>query len=99
MSEPTAERTAVLKNLLGLHMRPAQGFMERAQSFACEVSVTCGEQTINGKSIMGLVQLAAECGQTLRIGCTGEGAREAADALAEFVEQMPETFDEQCVEP
>lgn len=99
MSEPEAVRQAILKNLLGLHMRPAQGFMEAAQAFSCEVSVRRGDDEVNGKSIMGLVQLAAECGQTLEIRCVGQDAQQAAIALAEYVEKMPETFEEERVDP
>ena len=99
MSEPEAVRQVVLKNLLGLHMRPAQGLMELAQTFACEVYVIRGEDEVNGKSILGLTGLGAECGTELVIRCAGAGAEHAAQALAEYVERMPETFDEERVEP
>ncbi len=99
MSEPEAVRHVALKNLLGLHLRPARGLMELAQTFACEVRVTCGEDEVNGKSVTGLVLLAAECGQSLTIRCAGTDAEQAAGALADYVERMPETFQEERVEP
>lgn len=99
MSEREARCEVVLKNLLGLHVRPARAFMELAQRFESEVFVTSGETEVNGKSILGLTTLGAECGALLIIRCVGADADEAAADLAAFLEQIPESFGEERVEP
>ena len=73
--------------------------MELAQSFQSDVFVICGETEVNGKSILGLTTLGAECGSSLVIRCAGSDAEQATEALAAYIEAMPETFEEERVEP
>lgn len=80
-----SEREARIVNPLGMHARPAAEFVKTANRFRSQVSVRRGDLTVNGKSIMGMMMLAAERGSTLVIAASGEDAAEALDALCELV--------------
>lgn len=82
----TVEKDLVLKNKYGLHARPATLFAETASGFKCEITVFKDEQDVNGKSIFGLMMLAAESGSTLRVKAVGEDAEDAVAALERLVE-------------
>ncbi len=75
------EREAMIVNPLGMHARPAAEFVKIAARFRSQVDVTKGDLTVNGKSIMGVMMLAAECGSSLLIRTDGDdrggGRREA----------------------
>lgn len=75
-----------IRNRLGMHARPAAQFVRCAASFTCEVYVSRDGIEINGKSIMGVMMLAAEQGAAIRIRAEGEGAERAVRELAELVE-------------
>jgi phosphocarrier protein len=79
------ERTAQIVNRLGLHARPAAEFVKLAGRFAAEISVEKDGMTVNGKSIMGVLMLAAEHGSELRIRGEGQDAQAAVDALVSLV--------------
>ena len=79
------EREARIVNPLGMHARPAAEFVKTANRFRSQVSVRRGDLTVNGKSIMGMMMLAAERGSTLVIAVDGEDAADALDALCELV--------------
>jgi phosphocarrier protein len=83
---------AVIQNRLGLHARPAAMFVREANRHKCEIHVEKDGETINGKSIMGLMMLAAGMGSRIRITATGPGAPEAVQALLQLVERK---FDEE----
>ncbi len=83
---PTTTREVRIPNVLGLHARPAAEFVKLSSGFESEIFVSKGELEVNGKSIMGVMMLAAECGSTLRIRAEGPDSRAAVDALAELVE-------------
>lgn len=80
------ERTIIIKNRLGLHVRPAALVASKAGSFKSEVRLVKGEQEINAKSIMGVMGLAAECGSTLKIKAWGEDEALAAEGLVQLFE-------------
>lgn len=80
-----SEREARIVNPLGMHARPAAEFVKTANRFRSQVSVRRGDLTVNGKSIMGMMMLAAERGSTLVIAADGEDAAEALDALCALV--------------
>ena len=63
-------------NELGLHARAAAQLVKVANRYKCEVSLTCEGQTVNGKSIMGVLMLAAAQGLRVTIRCEGEGEKE-----------------------
>ncbi len=86
MSEPgTAEQSVVIQNKYGLHARPAAEFVKKAHQFRCEVWVRKDELEVNGKSIMGMMMLAAERGAEIVIRASGEDADVAVDVLVELV--------------
>ena len=89
LSKLTKELTIV--NRLGLHARPSAMFVKTASRFKCEIWVEKDGERVNGKSIMGLMMLAA--GQGSKLLVTGEGA-DADKALAEIEEIIRRKFDE-----
>jgi phosphocarrier protein len=84
--EPTvARRQLEVTNSLGLHLRPANKFVELATKFQSEIRVLYNGNAFNGKSILDLTSLAAECGTRLEVEARGPDAPEAIEALAELV--------------
>jgi phosphotransferase system HPr (HPr) family protein len=84
--EKTSEKKFVIKNKLGLHARPAALFVQTANRFKCEVEVRKGRQKINGKSIMGIMTLAAGVGTVITVRAIGEDADQAIVVITELVE-------------
>lgn len=80
------EKTVVIRNAEGLHMRPAMQFVDCANGFKAKICVEKDSQTVDGKSIMQVTMLAATQGTKLKIIATGSDAREAVDRLAELLE-------------
>jgi phosphocarrier protein HPr len=72
-------------NKYGLHARPAAEFVKLANRFRAEVWIRKDEVEVSGKSIMGVMMLAAECGSMVSIRATGDDALEAVNALSELV--------------
>ncbi len=72
-------------NKYGLHARPAAEFVKLANRFASEIWVGKDEVEVNGKSIMGVMMLAAERGSTVDIRASGGDAEQAVAALAKLV--------------
>jgi len=81
----TVERTVPIVNPLGLHARPAAEFVKLAARFRAEVEVEKDGMMVNGKSIMGVMTLAAECGSSIRIRTAGDDAEAALAALVDLV--------------
>ncbi len=77
-------RVFTVDNSLGLHARPATLFVKTAQSFESEIYVARDSQRVDGKSILGLIMLAAEQGIELEVTALGNDAMEALDALEEL---------------
>jgi phosphotransferase system HPr (HPr) family protein len=82
---PSKEIT--ITNKLGIHARPAAQFVKTANRFKAEVSVEKDGEEIDGKSIMGLMMLAAGHGSVLVLTTEGAQAREALDALIGLIER------------
>lgn len=78
MEEATdsVEGDVQIVNLLGLHARAAAQLVKVANRYPCDVDLSCDGQTVNGKSIMGVLMLAAAQGMTVHIRCHGVGAAE-----------------------
>ncbi len=72
-------------NKLGLHARPCAKFVKLANTFRCEVWVLKDDDTVNGKSIMGLMMLAAGIGSRLTITCEGTDAEQALEAIEKLL--------------
>ena len=79
-------RSVRIVNSLGLHARPAAAFVRLAGRHACQVFVRKDETEVNGKSIMGMMMLAAEVGSELVIRADGEGAEQAVADLVALVQ-------------
>ncbi len=79
------ERDAKIVNPLGMHARPAAEFVKLASRFKSAVEVRKDDLAVNGKSIMGVMMLAAECGSFLTIKVDGDDAESAMEALLALV--------------
>jgi phosphocarrier protein HPr len=80
-----AERTVTIVNKFGLHARPAAEFVKLAGTFRSEILVRKDDVEVNGKSIMGMMMLAAECGAEVTIRANGADAPVAVEELAELI--------------
>jgi len=76
------ERAVRITNKLGLHARPAAEIVKTASRFKSEITIIRDELEVNGKSIMGVMMLAAEFGSTILIRAEGLDADAALEALA-----------------
>jgi phosphocarrier protein HPr len=79
------EKDIPIINRLGLHARPAAMFVRIASRYRSEVWVAKEGEEVNGKSIMGLMMLAAGQGSNLRIRCEGPDAAKAMEELEELI--------------
>jgi len=79
------EKEVTIVNRLGMHARPAAMFVRIASRYRCEVWVEKENEQINGKSIMGLMMLAAGQGSKLLIRCEGADAEEAMAELEKLI--------------
>ena len=87
-----AARTVEIINERGLHARASAKFVKLASEFDAEVTVSRDEHTVDARSIMGLMMLAAGPGSSIDIAAEGPDAQAAIDALAELVASR---FDEE----
>ncbi len=79
------EREAQITNPLGLHARPAAQLVRTAAGFSSEVRLEKDGMEVNGKSIMGVMMLAAECGSTVRIRADGVDEVDAVAAICALI--------------
>ena len=80
-----SERTTQIRNKYGLHARPAAEFVKLATQFQSDIWVRKQELEVNGKSIMGMMMLAAECGAEITIRADGNDEQEAIEKLIALV--------------
>jgi phosphocarrier protein len=80
-------RTVTIVNKLGLHARAAAKFVTLASSFASDIRVARNGQEVNGKSIMGVMMLAASRGSVISLIADGEDEQDAVNRLAELIAQ------------
>jgi phosphocarrier protein len=85
LPDGTVRAEVTIINRLGLHARAAARFVETAHRFAADVVVANGEESVSGKSILGLMMLAAAEGTTLTLVATGPDADDVIDALGELI--------------
>jgi phosphocarrier protein len=76
------ERTVEIVNKNGLHARPAAEIVKLSSKFQCEITIVRDDLEVSGKSIMGVMMLAAEFGSTIVLRAIGDDADAALDALA-----------------
>lgn len=91
MEENVSSKVCEVKNQLGIHARPAAKFVKLASRFEAEIVVEKDGEAVNGKSIMGLMMLAAGPGAQLKVEATGKDAEEAANELSSLIDR---NFDE-----
>src|SRR6516162_7745885 len=82
----------LVSNKLGIHARPAAMFVKVANRFSCEIFVEKDGEKVNGKSIMGLMMLAAGPGSKLKVHASGH---DASQALVELETLVKRKFDEE----
>jgi phosphocarrier protein HPr len=79
-------RSVEIKNKNGLHARAAALIVETVKRYDAEITVTKEDQTVNGKSILGLMMLAAAPGSVIEVAAEGPDAQAAVDAIVTLVE-------------
>lgn len=79
-------RSATIINSRGLHARAAAKFVKKAEEFSAEVTVINRGQEVSGRSIMGLMMLAASPGTTIEMRARGTDARPALEALGQLID-------------
>ena len=79
------EREAKIVNQLGMHARPAAALVKLASGFKADVEVVKDGMAVNGKSIMGVMMLAAECGSSVLVRTSGPDEEAAMQALLALV--------------
>jgi len=88
------EKTVQIQNIMGLHARPAARFVKVATKYPCHIEITKDDLTVDGKSILGVMSLAAEKGSVVTIRARGDEEEEAAASL---IALLNETFDEEKI--
>ena len=81
----TKKVTLLIQNRLGLHARPAALFVQMANRFKSEIEVRKGREKVNGKSIMGIMTLAAGRGSQITIRAAGADAQKAVAELTKLI--------------
>jgi phosphocarrier protein HPr len=79
------EREATIVNQEGLHARPAAQIVRLASSFNSDIELLKDGVAVNGKSIMGVMMLAAECGSSIVVRADGPDAEQAVNAITRLV--------------
>ncbi|WP_395744752.1 HPr family phosphocarrier protein [Prosthecobacter sp.] len=79
------QKELTIRNKMGMHARPAAQFVKRASKYQCDVWVEKDDEPVNGKSIMGLMMLAAGRGEKIKIIADGNDAEAAVADLEELV--------------
>jgi phosphocarrier protein HPr len=79
------ERRVQIVNKNGLHARPAAEVVKTAAKFKSEITIVREDLEVNGKSIMGVMMLAAEFGATLTVRAHGPDAQQAVDAITDLI--------------
>ena len=92
LEKVVCETEVEIKNAEGLHMRPAMKFVDIANQYDSEVTVSNDKTSVDGKSIMQMSMLAATCGTKLKIRAEGPDAEKVINALRELVDDKH--FDE-----
>jgi phosphotransferase system HPr (HPr) family protein len=81
------QKQVIINNKLGLHARAAAKFVTLASSFSSAIDITKDQQTVNGKSIMGVMMLAASRGTSLILTINGEDEDAAAASLERLIDE------------
>ncbi len=90
-----SRREVGINNGVGLHLRAADQFVKLATTFESEIQVHCNGNVANGKSILDLLSLAAECGTVLVLETQGCDAEDAVAALADLISAQSQESQDQ----
>ena len=82
---PKVEKEITIMNLQGLHARPAALFVQISAKFNSKITVKKGAERVNGKSIMGILMLAAQCKSKITLEADGDDAEAAIKELESFL--------------
>ena len=82
----SVERQFTIQNEAGLHARPAAMFVKLSNKFQSDIWVEKDDEQVNGKSIMGLMMLAAGPGSTITLTIEGDDAEEAMNAIGDLID-------------
>ena len=81
----TVEAEFTIINALGLHARAAAQLVKAANRYTCDVELECEGQPVNGKSIMGVLMLAAAQGMVVKVRCSGDKAKACLDEIGALI--------------
>ena len=84
---PKIEKEIIIKNAQGLHARPAAIFVQTASKFQSGINISKDGDKVNGKSIMGILMLAAQRGSKVTLEADGDDAEQAIDELSALLEK------------
>jgi phosphocarrier protein HPr len=87
LSGETIHRTFRIENEMGLHARPAAMLVQALSNLDCEVAITRDDTEVDGKSIMGVMMLAAEFGSDIEVRATGPQAQKAMEEIERLVRE------------
>ena len=93
---PIVEEEVEIINKYGLHARPAMELVELANRYGSKIELSSGILTVDAKSIMSVMRLAATKGTVLKLTADGQDAGEAIDALVKLVGQFDELGQDQA---
>ncbi len=80
------QKDVIIKNKFGLHARPAAVFVQTASKFKSKIKILKDSQEVDGKSIMGIMTLAANAGSTITLVADGEDESQALEVLDKLIE-------------
>ena len=83
----TCQGTFTVVNEKGLHMRPSTQLMKCAVQFKSRVSLRCKDNSVNAKSLLGILTLTATCGTKVIVEAEGDDAEQAVKAIVELAKQ------------
>ena len=86
------EKNIVVANKKGLHARPAALFVQLVDKLNVNVTIEKNHEKINGKSIMGLLTLGAQCGTSLKLIVEGDNSQTALQELESFFSKQEEEY-------
>lgn len=87
MGDEKREKTCTVRNAMGLHARPAALIVQTANRYSCDVTLVKDDQTVNGKSIMGVLMLAAARGTNVTVRAEGDDAPACLEAISTLFEK------------
>lgn len=87
MADDVVEKSCTVRNKMGLHARPAAKIVQTANKFPCDVTLVKDGQDVNGKSIMGVLMLAAPQGSEITVRAEGDDAQSCVDAIFDLFEK------------